>query len=1062
MKKFFFLALSGLFIFHAAFCSTVDTAIAKVVATNFLLSRASQSSLPNARSIAAEGVELTLVHQEYDESVSPANTQPYYYVYNVKGNKGFVIVSADDAVVPVLGYSFNGKYDPANEAPAFTEWMQQYKQQITMIKANPSEASGSISQKWQEGRTTARSIQAETPIVEVAPLVTAQWNQGCYYNQYCPQDVNSKYCERTLVGCVAVAMGQIINYHKYPDACADIPGYTDENNGKTSYGWIDNIPATTYNWSDMADKLNDTSSEQQIDAVGKLLYHCGVAVKMDYGTSVSGAFTKDVPAALCNYFKYSTSAQYIDKENYSALDWKEILKNELDNNRPVLYAASFHAFVCDGYQDNDYFHFNWGWGGQDDNYFYIHNIVIGEDDDYNWFPSAVIGINKVSVPFIRITGNELQDGSAPGSTGNSNNLPEPGETIRIPVTMTNSSSVDAANVTAVLSCSDPNVTILNSTQNWVNIHPDSIITTDFRFSISSASVSTIDTITLTVTSGTERWVKVYPFNIYKNIAVEVSEAGKLHTLVTPAERSSLLSLSISGTIDARDFVTLRDSFPMLEILDMSDATIAAYEGTEGTTVWDSIYPANTIPICSFFSFDTYRAKVSLTSVTLPSSLTTVGMYAFYTCNRLTSVHFPQTLHSIEMSAFVYTNLASIILPDSVSFLGSDAFSSCTQLTSVVLSTDLDSIGSGVFNSCDALNDISISQQNKKYSVADGILFNKDATTLLECLTSKSGNCTVPEGVTLIADNAFFSNGKLTTVSLPSTLVTIGKSAFEYCWDLTSVTLPDNLASIGEKAFKDCGDITLFSASDKNKFFSVEDGVLLNKDKTTLIAYPSAKSTKYVIPESVTSIGAYAFYGCSDLDSLIISNHVTTIGNCAFNGCSGLLSLLLPASLTTIDEQALSGCSKLQTLTFPAGLTSIGDNAFSYCQRLADIHCQSVIPPFVGESAFEGLPDSTTLYVPSGSYSAYATATEWSNFTIIKEEEVTSVPETADAENLILYAVRDAIVLEGIQPGTLIAVYSETGVRVQTVVALTDPVRINLPAGHTYLISVAGKTLKVAL
>ncbi len=912
MKKFFFLALSGLFILNTAFCSTVDTTTAKAVATQFFLSRASQSSQPSARSIASEGVELILAHQEYDDSVSPANTQPCYYIYNVKGDKGFVIVSADDAVVPVLGYSFKGKYDPANEAPAFTEWMKQYMQQITHIKANPSEAAGNISEQWREGRTTARSIQAETPIVEVAPLVTAQWNQGCYYNQYCPQDVNSKYCGRTLVGCVAVAMGQIINYHKYPDVCTEIPGYTYENKGKTSYGWIDNIPASTYNWSDMANKLDETSSEQQIDAVAKLLYHCGVAVKMNYGSSVSGSDLEDVPAALFNYFNYSASSQYIEKVNYSALDWKKMMKNELDNNRPILYGASYHAFVCDGYQDNDYFHFNWGWGGQDNNYFYINNLTVG-NYSYNSFPSAIIGISKVSVPFLRIAGNELQDGSFEGSIGNSNNLPEPGETIRIPVTMTNDGSLDAENVTAVLSCSDPNITILNGTQNWLNIQPDSMITTDFRFSISSASVSTIDTVTLTVTSGTETWVKDYPLNIFKNVAVEVPAAGMLHTLFSPAERSNQLYLSISGTIDARDFVTLRDSFPVLQILDLTNATIEAYEGDYGPTIWESNYPANTIPFCAFFDFETYKAKVSLTSVTLPSSLKTVGLYAFNSCKGLTSIHFPQTLHSIEMNAFNYTNLTSIILPDSVSFIGSGAFSSCTQLTSVVLGAGLDSIGSGVFDNCDALTDITISQQNEKYTLADGILFSNDATILYQCFTSNKGEYAVPEGVTSIAENAFNTNEKLTSVTLPSTLLTIGKSAFYYCWDL------------------------------------------------------------------------------------------------------------------------------------------------------ADIHCKSVIPPLVGESAFEGLPDSTTLYVPSGSYTAYATAAEWSNFTLIIEEEVTSVPQTADVEDdLTLYSVGDAIVLKGVLPGTVIAVYSETGALVQTVVAMTNPVHINLPAGHTYLISVAGKTVKIAL
>lgn len=909
MKKLLFLTLSGFFILHAAFCSTVDTTTAKFVATNFFLSKASQSSMPNARSIAEEGVELILAHKEYDDSLSPANTQPYYFIYNNKGGKGFVIVSADDAVVPVLGYSFSGQYDPANEAPAFTEWMERYKQQIKRVKANPSEAAGNFTVRWSQESSAARSIQAETPIVEVAPLVTAQWNQGCYYNQYCPQDVNSKYCGRTLVGCVAVAMGQIMNYHKYPTACTEIPGYTFINKAKNSVS-IDHIPSTTYNWLDMADKLDETNSEQQKEAVSKLLYYCGVAVKMNYGPTVSGSNLEDVPAALSNYFNYSSSSQYIEKNNYSAFDWKELLKNELDNNRPVLYGGAYHAFVCDGYQDNDYFHFNWGWGGQDNNYFYINDLTV-RGTDYNWFASAVIGINKISIPCIRIAGDELHDGSVQGSIGNSNTLPEPGETIQIPVTMTNVGSSDAESVTAVLSCTDPNVTLLNATQNWSTIQQDSIIQADFRFSISSASPSKIDTLMLTVTSGTEKWVKAYLLKIYKNAPVEVPGAGQLHTLFTPAERKDQLSLSISGTIDARDFVTLRDSFPALEILDMTDATIVAYEGDYGPTIWATEYPANTIPFSAFFDFETYKSKLSLTSVTLPSSLQTVGLYAFNSCKGLTSVHFPQTLHSIEMNAFNYTNLTSIILPDSVSFLGSEAFSSCTQLTSVVLSEDLDSIGSGVFNSCSALTDITISQQNKKYTIADGILFNKEATTLYTSLISRNGDYAVPEGVTFIAEDAFSFNSELTSVTLPSTLLTIGKSAFMYCYNL------------------------------------------------------------------------------------------------------------------------------------------------------ANVRSKSLIPPVAGESAFSNLADSTTLFVPAGSYTAYATAAEWSQFTRIIEE-VTSVPQTASLEDLKVYSAGDAIALEGVQSGTQVVVYSETGACIQTVVATNDQLRINLPAGHTYLISVGGKTLKVVL
>ena len=241
MKNIFFLILLELVFICSAISSPIDTTTAKITATNQFLSRASTSSIQRVRSLASKQIELELVHQEFEEVNNQSNSDPYYYVYNVKGNNGYIIISADDAVTPVLVYSYEGSYNNNNLPPAFVAWMENYKRQIKFIKENKLSQPANIKTEWKRSLTKS-SIENNTSINSVEPLLDKEkiaWGQSYYYNLFCPEDANITDDERAPVGCVAVAMGQIMRYWKYPNFSKEISGYINNIFGSGFlYGWI--------------------------------------------------------------------------------------------------------------------------------------------------------------------------------------------------------------------------------------------------------------------------------------------------------------------------------------------------------------------------------------------------------------------------------------------------------------------------------------------------------------------------------------------------------------------------------------------------------------------------------------------------------------------------------------------------------------------------------------------------------------------------------------------------------------------------------------------------------
>ncbi|MBR4720590.1 MAG: leucine-rich repeat protein [Clostridia bacterium] len=224
---------------------------------------------------------------------------------------------------------------------------------------------------------------------------------------------------------------------------------------------------------------------------------------------------------------------------------------------------------------------------------------------------------------------------------------------------------------------------------------------------------------------------------------------------------------------------------------------------------------------------------------------------------------------------------------------------------------------------------------------------------------------IQNGVTSIGSETFYNCSSLTSITIPDSVTSIGSRAFSSCTGLTSITIPDSVTSIGSGAFSGCNKLTSINVSENNQNYSSQDGVLFNKTKMALICCPGGKQGSYSIQNSVTSIGNYAFSGCSNLTSIAIPNRVTSIGDWAFEGCRGLTSITIPNSVTSIGNYAFSRCSILTSITIPDSVTSIGDYAFYDCGSLTSITIPNSVTS-IGSGAFSGCSGLTSITLPFGS------------------------------------------------------------------------------------------------
>ena len=491
--------------------------------------------------------------------------------------------------------------------------------------------------------------------------------------------------------------------------------------------------------------------------------------------------------------------------------------------------------------------------------------------------------------------------------------------------------------------------------------------------------------------------------------------------------------AVGRTSSDDDDYTLKEVvFTASNVTTIEDEAFSSFSALKGITLPETLKSIgnSTFIYCS-----------SLSSITLPESLTTIGEDAFIGCNALTNItvstknnHFasvdgvlfnkqktaliiypvakqdtsysvPENTKNIEKYAFMDCSaLTSITLPDAVTTIGENAFADCSALTSINLPNSITTVEKRAFSGCSSLTSITL--PNALTAIEKGVFSHCSSLTKI----------TLPDALTTINEDAFEGCDSLTNIIFPDGLVTIRAAAFEGCSSLKTITLPAALKKFSNLAFCGCSSLTNITISTQNNYFSSVDGVLFNKQKTTLIIYPIGKNqTSYTVPENIDSIGSDAF-----------------------------------------------SYSSLRNIIFPESLEKIGESAFSDCLSLTDITCLSKTEPEFGSNVFEQASKTRTVYVPNATsgFSEANWGTESTTVTIKYGEYPTSIKESTATSEFTTEITNGKLLIQGLKQGTTYTVTNTNGSLIAKGIATQNSCHVNLTGHGICIVHAAGTSKKI--
>ena len=517
---------------------------------------------------------------------------------------------------------------------------------------------------------------------------------------------------------------------------------------------------------------------------------------------------------------------------------------------------------------------------------------------------------------------------------------------------------------------------------------------------------------------------------------------------------------------------------------------------ENTEVQDLVIPNSVTSIGEY----TFIYCHSLTSITIPNSVTSIGNYAFEGCSNINSVTIPNSVTSIgEFAFYSCRSLTSITIPNSVESIGGYAFDGCSNLTTVTLNSNsvvstertdeglsrifgrqvtkyvigegVTSIGEYAFSDCRGLTSITIppSVMNigmcafescyglRKVIVSDlaawcniyfagsyaNPLSNINANHLYSDENTEIQDLVIPSSVTGIGGYAFSGCSSLTSVTIPNNVTSIGNGAFSGCSGLTSIAIPPSVTSIGENAFENCSGLKKAVVSDLAAWCSIRfEGSYANPlfNAKHLYSDENTEIKDLVIPNSVTSIGGYAFSGCSGLTSITIPNNVTSIGDAAFSSCSNLTSIEIPSSVTSIGQQAFLDCDILEVISKIENPFVIANNTFS-------------------SNTFY----NATLYVPNGTIDKYKNKDGWNNFMFIEESAPSGMKQPFSETRQI--KIEDGLLtIQNIKNGTYVSVYNANGTFVGSTISKNEQAVIdtNMQPNSIAIVKIGEQSVKVII
>ena len=721
---------------------------------------------------------LSLTHVE---SSAVDSRRADYYVFNSTDGKAFVIVAGDDRAEEILGYG-EGSLDMANLPCGLQWWLDQYREQIEFLVANPNE---------KVEKASAPRLDSDGQLV-IAPMLTCNWSQSEPYYNMCPLSNG----ERCVTGCVATAMAQVMYYWRYPETTNGVSSYWCRSLGTM----ISGLPATTFEWDDMLDSYTGEYTRAQGDAVAKLMRYCGQSCNMGYSPDGSGAYVNDQLRGM-KLFGYNPNATMLNRSDYDLEAWAELLLDDLQSGYPVLYSgndpmAGGHAFVLDGYNDGKY-HINWGWAATGNGYFalgafnvrsymfnanmqMLHRIYpsqqaspeLGNDFEHD----GIYYKYNEDASQVVVTYFDTRYDSYQGHVVIPDQVNHDGKTF--PVTGIGQSafrnSLDLMSVTIPSTVKHIGDYAFRNCNGLIEIEIPSGVE-----SVGNQAFANCMNLERVIFSGNE--VKTVGQDAFADCnALKHIEVGDLNSwlgMTFVSHYSNPLSFAHHLYVNGHE---LEHLVVPQSIQQISPFAFIECEGLKSVVLEDGVTDIGT----AAFSYCT-----SITSVTLPQTMTAIGKQVFFGCTALTGIDIPESITSIGNAAFSdCAALEQVVFPSAVTTVSDNAFANCKGLVEVVLPNSITDLGASAFSGCSSMSHVKLSAS----------LTALKSKVFYGC--SKLSQITIPSSVTNISSSAFQKCYSLTSVTIPDNVTQVGSQAFSYCSRLAQVTIGQSVAVVDEKAF----------------------------------------------------------------------------------------------------------------------------------------------------------------------------------------------------------------------------------------------------------------------
>lgn len=422
-------------------------------------------------------------------------------------------------------------------------------------------------------------------------------------------------------------------------------------------------------------------------------------------------------------------------------------------------------------------------------------------------------------------------------------------------------------------------------------------------------------------------------NAYADVGDDFNKDGLKYTVLTEEGNSGTVSVAEDSDIPKNINVpsTVENKDVTYSVTKIEDYAFSGCDDLKSITIPDSV---------TVIGENAFEGCDSLKSIVLGKGVTVIGEYAFSGCSSLKNIVIPDSVTEIGMNAFEECDsLESVVLGKRITVIGESAFSDCGRLKSIVIPDSVREIGMSAFEDCDSLESVVLGKS---------VIEFEDDDIFSECCNLKSITVSPDNSIYSSENGVLFNKNKTILIQYP-----IGKEESSY-------TIPDSVKEIKVSAFE-CLSLKSITVSPNNTKFSSEEGVLFDKDKTTLIKYPIGKEEKsYTVPNSVTKIEDSAFSECSSLESITIPDSVTEIGIMAFFGCSRVKSITIPGSIKKISALSFALCSSLESITISDGVAVIGYASFSLCFSLESITIPDTVT-LIGKEVFHGCESLKSVY-----------------------------------------------------------------------------------------------------